>query len=930
MKNFFDVIKYSLNIIFESFVYLFHEIKTLVLSIVKGFLNLFTKKKKNVDIKSILLKNQTNEEKQHSKIEELQSKNSNEEHAVNKENLLKVQQDIANTKQKKVDLPLREKSSVSASKVGKKKFNKTKIYLLGFVFICVYMVYVFWNLPDYSSLSNYHPPQITRIYSSDSQLIETYALENRIFVPIYMIPKAVQDAFVSAEDKNFYKHSGFDYLGLLRASFNNVKYFLGLSKNIEGASTITQQVAKNFLLNNKRTLRRKMREAILTKSIEKKYSKQKILELYLNEIYLGRSSYGVSMAALTYFNKPITDVNIAEAAFLAILPKAPSSYDPEKFYNLAKARRDWVLDKMYKNNRISFKEYQQALQEPINYATSHNNQNYTLNYAKEEIRRDIIKKLGYDKLYGGGLIVQTSINANYQRYAYNALRAGIVAYENKRGYRGVLAHVDLSIPKGGYPENNNEWLDEFKNDDTVKNYSLKVYPWRVGIILGVKPKELTVGLLNGERAKVVLNDFNNWAVPVEVKDKKNNQLTSFSTIFQNGDVILVEEYKKQYLLRQIPEVNGALLAMDPQSGEIVAMQGGFSFLLSEFNRATQALRQPGSSIKPFVYLTAIKAGFKANDTVLDAPLVMDNKDSDGTWRPRNSYGVYRGFVTLRSGLEHSRNLATIRLADTIGLPAISNVLMSLNIYNSPLENFSEILGSREATLQTMVSAYAMLANGGKLITPSVIREIQDNNGQSIFRLDSRECNECNGINWKSNLKPPILEDNRVEVIDPKDAFIVVNMLEGTVQRGTGIRARIKGYKIAGKTGTTNDSKDAWFIGFSPDLVVGIYLGADNPISLGAKSEAATLAVPIFRSFMVNALRNRESLPFRTPAGIHMSWVDYKTGKPSLPKQFSHVIAEPIKDGQDVNPHILGIKNTGIGNNTDPIPLESDDEQNSLY
>lgn len=930
MKNFFDVIKYSLNIIFESFVYLFHEIKTLVLSVTKGFINLFKHKKKNIDLKTILLRNQSKEGKKHSKVEELSSEDSQQEHIVDTKNLFKVKQDIANHKETKTELSSKKQSPLSTSKSQKKKINKTKFYLLGFVFVCVYIVYVFWNLPDYSSLSNYHPPQITRIYSSDSQLIETYALENRIFVPIYMIPKAVQDAFVSAEDKNFYKHSGFDYLGLLRASFNNVEYFLGLSHNIEGASTITQQVAKNFLLNNKRTLRRKMREAILTKSIEKKYSKQKILELYLNEIYLGRSSYGVSMAALTYFNKPITDVNIAEAAFLAILPKAPSSYDPEKFYNLAKARRDWVLDKMYKNNKISFKEYQQALQQPINYVNNQNNQNYTLNYAKEEIRRDIIKKLGYDKLYGGGLIVQTSINATYQEYAYNALRAGIIAYENKRGYRGVLAHVDLSIPKGGYGENNNEWLDDFKNDDTVKNYSLKVYPWRVAVILNVKPKELSLGLLNGERVKVALNSFNDWAVPAEVKDKKNTKLTNFSTIFKNGDVILVEEYRKQYLLRQIPEINGALLAMNPQSGEVVAMQGGFSFLLSEFNRATQALRQPGSSIKPFVYLTAIKAGYKANDTILDAPLVMDNKDSDGTWRPRNSYGIYRGFVTLRSGLEHSRNLATIRLADILGLPAISNVLMSLNVYNKPLENFSEILGSREATLQTMVSAYAMLANGGKLITPSVIREIQDNNGQSIFRLDSRECNECSGINWQPNLSPPVLADNRVEVIDPKDAFVVVNMLEGAVQRGTGIRARIRGYNIAGKTGTTNDTKDAWFIGFSPDLVVGIYLGADNPISLGAKSEAATLAVPIFRSFMANALRDRESLPFRTPAGIHMSWVDYKTGKPSLPKESHHIISEPIKDGQDANPHILGIKNTGIGNNTDPIPLESDGEQNSLY
>ncbi|MFL1781308.1 Penicillin-binding protein 1A [Candidatus Hepatincolaceae symbiont of Richtersius coronifer] len=875
-------------------------------------------------------------------------------------NLLKQQE-----QQNEVAVGKKAKVKGFKEKFPKKKStikNKLlKVAILLFIAFSSVIVYFSWDLPDYRILAKYAPALTTRIYSADSYIISEFATEKRTFININYIPKIVKEAFISAEDKNFYTHKGFDYGGLARAMMHNFSYLLGKANSLEGASTITQQVAKNFLLSNQKTLKRKFREAVLTKKIENNYSKDHILELYLNEIYLGKGSYGVATASLNYFGKPITELTIAEAALLAALPKGPAKYDPQYNYKQAKIRRDWVISRMLDNGKINALDAQLAISENITIQERTNVKTIKTNYAAEEIRKDLIRKFNYEGLYNGGLIVKTTINYQYQDYAYETLRSGILSYDRRRGYRGPLYREDLTLEqtdskqseeayydneglnvqaassKGavvkGIPKvdkgpvnlktmGSNKlpvWLNILNQNETANKNKFIVYPWRVGIVVNLGPTSAEIGLIDGSMVKLNLDD-NKWAKPFDTTP----ELKDLNIILQNKDIIIVENVNNNWYLRQIPEINGAIIAMNPQTGDILAMQGGYSFLESQFNRATQALRQPGSAFKTFVYLAAIQEGYTGADQILDAPVVIDNDLTGISYRPKNSSGAgeYKGYVTLRSAIEYSRNLPTLRLGREIGLSPISALAMKLEVYDTPLDNLSEVIGSKETTLLKMVRAYAILVNGGKNITPNLVNLVQDKDGNIIYKRDNRACIACNNIPWEDQL-PPELEDNRETLVDEKDAFIIVNLLQGVVQRGSGRRAKIAGYNIGGKTGTTNEVKDGWFIGFTPDLVVGVYIGADNPKTLGTNEEGSSLAVPIVANFLRNAIKGRESLPFRTPKGINMVWVDYQTGKPSNPGKEGSIL-EPFKD--EVVLDELG--NTVPQLNNKPVLIE--DENDGIY
>ncbi|MDR2008784.1 MAG: PBP1A family penicillin-binding protein [Alphaproteobacteria bacterium] len=927
MKKIYQIFVESLKIIWESFVYLFKEIRASVLALWASILSLFIQRKKSTDIRDLIIDtekkilqskkngNKVNttesidnitlkpQEEHEKNVIILDTKKSKEKDFVYEEDLSKENVEVFNKKADLQDVEdfIKEIPESDAPKKKKFKHIYTKIFIIFFLIIATIFTFLVWDLPDYTVLETYEPPLSTRVYSEEGNLLSEMALEKRLFVPIDSIPQVVRDAFISAEDKNFYHHFGIDVYGLARAGFNNVLYYVGSSSNIEGASTITQQVVKNFLLSNDRTIKRKIREAILTLQVEKAYSKDHILELYLNEIYLGRSSYGVAMASLNYFNKSIDELGLAEAAFLASLPKAPSKYDPRLNYEASLTRRNWVLGRMLADDKITQKQHDEAVATPINFVDKSQQalQMYS-SYAAEEIRKDLINSFGSDKVYGGGLVVKTTISDSLQQYAYRELRKGIFDFDSKKGYRGALDNVKQSgeflLQESGKNKAPN-WLQVLNNNEMARKYRYDIAPWRVGIVLNVDKDKTQFGLLDGTRGVLDLN-LNLWAKNAD--DAKAKTLNNFNDILSVGDIILVENYSNSWLLRQIPIVNGALIAMSPQTGEILAMQGGFSFALSQFNRSTQAYRQPGSAFKPFVYLSAISRGRRTTDKILDAPLVIESDDK--SWMPRNNAGAYGGYVTLRNALEQSRNLATIRLANSIGLDAISKTVMQLGLYNTPIDNLSEVLGSKEVTLINIVNSYASLVNGGKKVNPNLIRQVQDKDGSIIFRNDTRNCPECNDVVWNDQT-PPELEDLRKQVIDPIDAAIVVSMLQGVVERGTGRRTRFSGYNIGGKTGTTNDVKDAWFIGFTPDLVVGIYFGEDNPRSLGNAEGATSIAVPVFANFMRYALKERESLPFRMPEGLEMMWVDYKTGEQGEPGQ-PGVILEIFRKGNSEGQRLI--------------------------
>jgi penicillin-binding protein 1A len=722
------------------------------------------------------------------------------------------------------------------------------------------LVYVYSkDLPDYTQLKNYEPPVMTRVHAGDGSILAEYAHERRLYLPSSAIPTQVKQAFISAEDKNFYTHHGIDPEGMARAAMVLVQG----SKHMQGASTITQQVAKNFLLTNERSFDRKIKEALLSMRIEQTYSKERILELYLNEIYLGLGNYGIAAAALNYFDKSAHELTLAETAYLAGLPKGPNNYNPFRNREAAIARRNYVIERMVENGYVSKADGDAAKAEPLTVnprALSPNS--IAAGFFAEEVRRELNDRYGDKKLYEGGLSVRATLNPTMQMMARKALADGLVRFDEAHGYRGPVKQIDIG----------SDWGQALGQVQALGD----VAPWRLAVILDVNDVSARIGLqppreksgdLSRDRETGVINP-----------DGARFLRKRLRQAFAPGDVVYVEpiEGKQgQFRLRQIPEISGALVAMDPYTGRVFAMVGGFSFDQSAFNRATQALRQPGSSFKPFVYSAALDNGYTPSSIILDEPIEIVQPNGD-VWRPENFESGNYGPHTLRYGIEHSKNLMTVRLARDIGMPLIAEYARRFGVYDDMLPVLSMALGAGETTLMRMVTAYSMLANGGKRIKPTLIDRIQDRWGHTIYRHDERECLGCDAPKFEPESEPKLV-DNSEQVLDPLTAYQITSIMEGVIQRGTGVSIKEVGKHLAGKTGTTNDAKDLWFIGYSPDLAVGVYLGYDKPRSMGDSAQAATYAAPIFRDFMKMALADKPDTPFRVPPGIKLISVDVKSG-----------------------------------------------------
>jgi penicillin-binding protein, 1A family len=718
------------------------------------------------------------------------------------------------------------------------------------------------DLPDHKQLANYEPPVMTRVHASDGSLVAEYSREKRLFLPIQAVPNLLIEAFLSAEDKNFYRHNGVDPEGIARAVVTNLR---SSGRRQQGASTITQQVAKNFLLTNEQTYERKIKEALIALRIEAVYPKDKILELYLNEIYLGLGNYGIAAAALNYFGKSVHELTLPEVAYLAALPKAPNNYHPFRQREAAIERRNWVLDRMLDNGYITREEAEAAKRQPleVNPRTLSPN-TYSAGFFAEEIRREIVERYGEKALYDGGLSVRSTFDPKMQAMARKALVDGLVRYDEARGLRDPVDTIDLG--KG-------EWGAALADIPALGD----VQPWRLAVVLEVSDREATIGLQPAREISGKLSSERETGkiLPDGIKWTRKGRLTQ---ALKPGHVVYVEpvaDKPRQYRLRQIPEVSGAMVVMDPNTGRVFAMVGGFSFDQSEFNRATQALRQPGSSFKPFVYATAIDNGYTPSSIIVDGPIEI----TSGTevWRPKNYDGKSTGPHTLRYGIERSKNLMTVRLARDVGMPLIGEYSKRFGVYDDLAPYLPMSLGAGETTVLRMTTAYSMFVNGGRRIKPTLIDRIQDRWGHTIYKHDERICQGCDADEWRNQPEPQLV-DNREQVIDPMTAYQMVSILEGVVQRGTATVVKSVGKPLAGKTGTTNEAKDVWFVGFSPDLAVGIYLGYDRPRSLGNSATAGQYAAPIFRDFMTLALDGKPATPFRVPPGIKLIRVDLATGQ----------------------------------------------------
>ncbi|MDC3100553.1 PBP1A family penicillin-binding protein [Candidatus Pelagibacter sp.] len=723
--------------------------------------------------------------------------------------------------------------------------------ILLFFLIVVSLLWAFSNnLPDYKYLKNYKAPVSSKIYSGSGELIQDFSSEKRIFIPYNSIPKIVINSFLSAEDKNFFGHPGIDAKGVLRAIIKNISNIVN-SKRLEGASTITQQVAKNFLLTNEVSLRRKLKEAILAFRIERSLSKERILELYLNQIYLGQGSYGIAAASLEYFDKSIDELNYEEAALLAALPKAPSRYNPYKNEKVAKFRRDLVLKNLLENKYINETNYKNLKDKKIVLKKRKKIFLEDSRYYVEEVRKDIIDKLGYDKVYKEGLNIKTPLNLNLQEIASSVLRNGIEDYDKRKGWRGAIKNINLS---------DNNW----KN--LINNNLEKKIGWEIARIIQVNNLKIEIETKNNNKAEINPSSLS-W-----IKNSENKK------IFNVGDVIYVKQNKNSsYDLKQLPSVNGSIVVMDPYTGRVLALSGGFSFKKSEFNRATQALRQPGSAFKPFIYALALENGYSPSTLILDAPLVLKQGTDLKMWKPENYGKKFYGRSTLREGLEKSRNLMTVRISQDLGLNKIVDLSKKLGIYENPNELLSISLGSAETTLLKLTSAYCSFVNGGKLVNPKLIDRIQDSEGNTIFKTEDRYCENCKNISFLSDDVPKI-KDNFKQIFSPQTAYQITSILEGATKRGTAKKLNDLNLDIAGKTGTTNKNTDTWFIGFTSDLVVGVYIGHDEPKTLGKFETGAKTAMPIFKSFMKNAVKKENTRPFKIPENITLMVVDSQTGK----------------------------------------------------
>ena len=735
--------------------------------------------------------------------------------------------------------------------------------IIGIAVIALTLNYYSRDLPDYSQLKNYEPPIITRIYAADGGLLAEYAEEKRVFVPIQKIPDIVKNAFLSAEDQNFYDHGGVDSYAVMRAIVTNLRNS-GSGKRLVGASTITQQVAKNFLLTNEVSYERKIKEAILAIRMERALTKDQLLELYLNEIFLGQRAYGVAAAALIYFNKSLEELSIEEAAFLAALPKAPNNYHPIRKHAAALSRRNWVIDRMEEDGHITNAQAAIARAKPLKMEKREYIEGVDADFFAEEVRRELKQKYGQDSLYKEGLSVRSSVDPRLQKIAVQALRNGLRAYDERHGWRGPVANLNSM----------DDWAVKLNKIATPEGM---LPDWELAVVLKVNKTSASIAFKDKEKATLKLDGIR-WARKC-LQDcyALGPEIINASQVLETGDVIMVEKVDEQWVLRQVPKVQGALIAIDPHTGRVLAMQGGWTQSASSFNRATQAQRQPGSAFKPFVYLTALDNGFTPSTLVLDAPFVIEQAPGD-FWRPTNYSNKYYGPSTIRMGVEKSRNLMTVRLADKVGMDKIVKNAERFGIADEMKTFLSYSLGAGETTLLRLTTAYGILVNGGKKITPTFIDRIQNRRGETIFSYDNRPCVNCGDLIRWDGQNVPAIPDNREQIADEKTAYQIVSILEGVIERGTARRLSDLGRPLAGKTGTTNESKDTWFIGFSPNLVVGVFAGFDDPKSLGKRETGSSVAAPIWGEFMKEALADTPPTPFRVPPGIKNVRVNAKTGR----------------------------------------------------
>ena len=755
-----------------------------------------------------------------------------------------------------------------------------KFLIIFFLSILTFSFSTLWyfsiGLPDYKKLSNYQPQISSRVYSADGKLIAEYAIEKRLFVPFDSIPSKIINSFLSAEDKNFFNHPGVDAKGILRAVIKNIKN-ISQNKRLEGASTITQQVAKNFLLTNEVSMKRKIKEAILAFRIERAYSKERILELYLNQIYLGQGTYGIAAASLEYFDKSIKELNYSDTALLAALPKAPSKYNPYRYPEVAEFRRNLVLQNLEENNFITTKELKKLKKSKLNLKKRKIEIVNEANSYTEEVRRSVKENYGFEKLYSQGLSIKTPLNINFQIQALRSLRKGIQEYDRRHGWRGPITN-----------KKNKNWknkLNQFKLDPTLN--------WKFAEIIDLDNTKIIFKIINDKNEKKNFLSIKNvkWTIP------QNKFIPDRHKV---GDIIFVKEEKNSWTLKQYPRVNGGIVALDPFTGDVKALVGGFNFKSSEFNRVTQAKRQPGSAFKPIVYAAALENGFAPNSIILDAPFVESQGVGLKNWKPENYGKKFYGPTTLRKGIEYSRNLMTVRIAKILGLDVILDLSKKLNVYEEIPELLSISLGAAETTLINLTAAYAPFANGGKKIEPNLISRIQDRRGKTIFQVENRKCIGCDNFINQSNTYP-IIENVNEQVFSKETAYQMVTILKGAVERGTAKKLRSLKVPLAGKTGTTNDNYDAWFIGFSSNLVIGVYIGFDNPKTLGKFETGSKAALPIFKNFIENALFKEDFEDFEIPESIYLTSLNYDTGLKSLPGDKNLIIeALKFKDINNIN------------------------------
>ena len=762
-----------------------------------------------------------------------------------------------------------------------------KIGIIVFLIFIFFMFSALWyfssGLPDYKKLAKYQPPVSSRVYAENGKLIAEYAIEKRLFIPYESIPKKLINSFLSAEDKNFFKHPGIDAKGILRAVIKNINNIAN-DRRLEGASTITQQVAKNFLLTNEVSLKRKIKEAILAFRIEKAYSKERILELYLNQIYLGEGTYGIAAASLEYFDKSVKDLNYSEAALLAALPKAPSKYNPFRYSKEAKKRRNLVLNNLEENNFIDEEKLKKLKNSEIKLKKRKIALVNEANSYSEEVRRIIKENYGFKKLYEEGLSINTPLDVNYQIIAQKALRKGIEAYDQRHGWRGPITNKFK----------NNNWQEKLKkiNLDPTLN-------WKIVEVKDVNEHKLEIQEINSNQSGKITKDYINWPIRKKIIES-----------FEEGDFLFAKQKDKNFWeLKQYPKINGGIVAIDPFTGKVKALVGGFDFKSSEFNRVTQAKRQPGSAFKPFVYAAALENNYLPNSIILDAPFIAEQGFGLKNWKPENYGKKFYGLSTLRKGIEYSRNLMTVRIAENIGLNKILDLSKQLNIYDDIPELLSVSLGSAETTLLNITSAYSTFVNGGKKINPILIDRIQDRRGKTIFNSEKRMCIGCDRFSENDKFIPSI-KDDYDQVLSEETAYQMTAILQGVIKRGTGKKLRDLNVPLAGKTGTTNNNFDAWFIGFSSDLVIGVYVGFDTPKTLGRYETGSKAALPVFKNFIKQALYTDDFKEFKIPNGIHFVPVNYDTGQQENFNSSKAIIeAFKFNDLKNVDNNKLDISNS---------------------